>query len=59
MPAAAVPLSTPVPALNVMPDGNVPVSDNVGLGKPLAVTVKDSETPMEKVAAFALVTAAA
>src|SRR5207245_7880099 len=37
VPAAGVPLSTPVVALNVTPLGKVPVSLKVGVGKPVAV----------------------
>src|SRR5205814_1232534 len=39
VPAAGVPPSAPVLALNVTPLGRAPVSLKVGAGKPLAVTV--------------------
>jgi hypothetical protein len=41
--------------LNVTPVGNVPVSLNVGLGVPVAVTVKVPTVPTVKVVLFALV----
>jgi len=55
VPAPGVPLSTPVPGLNVTPVGNVPVSLNVGLGMPVAVTVNVPAVPTVKVVLFALV----
>jgi len=54
VPAPGVPLSTPVPGLNVTPVGNVPVSLNVGLGVPVAVTVNVPAVPTVKVVLFAL-----
>jgi hypothetical protein len=39
----------------VTPEGRVPVSEKVGLGVPLAVTVNDPATPRTKVVLFALV----
>jgi hypothetical protein len=41
--------------LNVTPAGNVPVSLNVGLGVPVAVTVNVPAVPTVKVVLFALV----
>jgi hypothetical protein len=55
VPAAGVPLRTPVAGVNVTPAGNVPVSANVGAGNPVAVTVKVPAAPTLKVALFALV----
>src|SRR5207245_601792 len=55
VPAAGVPLKTPVPTLNVTPPGNVPVSLRVGVGKPVAVTVKLPAVATVKVVLFALV----
>ena len=60
VPAAGVPLSTPVAALNVTPLGNVPLSLSVGVGAPVAVTVKVlPAVPAVKVALLALVMAGA
>jgi len=55
LPAAGVPFSTPVEALNETPLGNAPVSASVGAGDPLAVTVKNALFPAKKVASAALV----
>src|SRR5437879_1209932 len=55
VPAAGVPLSTPVPALNVTPLGNVPVSLKVGVGVPVAVTVNVPAVPTVNVVLLALV----
>src|SRR5207245_3753352 len=55
VPAAGVPLSTPVVALNVTPLGKVPVSLKVGVGKPVAVTVKLPAVPTVNVVLLALV----
>jgi len=55
VPAAGVPLRTPVAGVNVTPAGNVPVSLNVGLGMPVAVTVNVPTVPTVKVVLFALV----
>jgi len=55
VPAAGVPLSTPVPALNVTPLGNVPDSLNVGVGVPVAVTVNVPAVPTVNVVLLALV----
>src|ERR1700730_3548077 len=41
LPAAGVPLSSPVEALNVTPLGNVPLSNKDGAGNPATVTVND------------------
>src|SRR5207245_1028663 len=59
VPAAGVPLRTPVPALNVTPPGNVPVSLKVGAGKPVAVTVNEPAVPTVNVVLLALVMAGA
>jgi hypothetical protein len=59
LPAAGVPLSTPVPALKVTPPGSVPVSASVGLGKPVLVTVNDPAIPTVRVVLAALVMAGA
>ena len=53
-----MPLSTPVVASKVTPDGRVPVRLKVGAGKPLAVGVKLPAVPTAKVVALALVKAA-
>jgi hypothetical protein len=55
VPAAGVPLSTPVDALKVTPVGNAPDSLKVGAGDPLAVTVKLPALPTLKAALLALV----
>src|SRR5262245_37825245 len=59
VPAAAVPLRTPVVALNVTPLGKVSLlfSLSVGTGEPLAVTVKLPGLPTVKVVPVALVNA--
>ena len=44
-------------AVNVTPDGKVPVRANVGTGVPLAVTVKLNASPAVAVAVAALVMA--
>ena len=59
MPAAGVPPSTPVPALNVTPLGSDPVALRLGAGKPVAVTVNDPAVPTTNVVLFALVMAGA
>ena len=59
MPAAGVPLSTPVEALKVTPLGSVPVSLSVGVGKPVAVTGNDPAEPTVKAVLLALVMAGA
>src|SRR5437870_5783148 len=53
-PTAGVPLRTPV-ALKVTPLGRVPVTLKVGVGKPLAVTVKVPAWASVNVALAALV----
>src|SRR5206468_9998818 len=58
-PAAGVPDNTPVVGSKVRPLGTVPVTDSVGVGVPVAVTVKESARPTLKVAALALVMAGA
>ena len=40
------PLRTPVEVLKVSPPGSVPLSENVGGGTPVAVTVKESTLPV-------------
>src|SRR5438309_5377386 len=55
VPAAGVPLRTPVAALNVTPLGNVPVSLNVGVGVPVAVTVNVPGVPTVNVVLLPLV----
>ena len=54
VPAAGVPLITPVPRLKVTPVGSGPVSLNVGFGDPVAVTMNDPAEPTVNVALFAL-----
>jgi hypothetical protein len=44
-----VPLSTPVEALKVTPAGKAPASLNVGVGLPVAVTLKEPAVPTVKV----------
>jgi hypothetical protein len=44
--------------LKVTPDGNVPDSLRVGVGEPVAVTVKDPAVPTKNAVLFALVIAA-
>jgi hypothetical protein len=57
VPAAAVPLKTPVFELKDNPLGNVPVSLNVGAGDPVAVTVNVPVVPVVNVVLAALVIA--
>ena len=57
MPAAGVPLNTPVAAVNVTPLGKVPVSLRVGAGEPVAVTVNVPIVPTVNVVLLALVMA--
>jgi hypothetical protein len=59
LPAAGVPLSVPVAAVNVTPLGSAPVSLNVGAGSPTAVTVNVPAVPTVKVVLLALVIAGA
>ena len=59
MPAAGVPVNTPVEAVNVTPEGSAPDSDNVGVGTPVSVTVNVPAVPTVKVALVALVIAGA
>src|SRR2546427_13274433 len=59
VPAAGVPLRTPVVVLNVTPVGSVPVSLNVGAGNPVAVTVNVPTVPTVNVVLLALVMAGA
>jgi hypothetical protein len=58
VPALGVPPSTPA-GVNVTPLGRVPLSVNVGVGKPVAVTVNDPAVPALSVVLFALVIAGA
>src|SRR5262245_66166377 len=53
VPAAGVPESTPVPALNVTPEGNAPLSLSVGVGNPVLVTVKVPAVPTVNVVLLA------
>jgi len=55
VPAAGVPLSTPVAAVNVTPEGNTPDSERVGVGAPVAVTLNVPAVPTAKVVLLALV----
>ena len=55
MPKAGVPPSTPVVGFKVTPLGNTPVSVNVGVGNPVAVTVNVPAVPTVNVVLFALV----
>jgi len=57
VPVAGVPLNTPVEVLNDRPLGSVPDSLNVGVGKPVVVTVKFPGVPTRNVVLFALVKA--
>jgi len=59
VPAAGVPLKTCVAELNVTPLGSVPVSLNVGFGKPVNVTVNDPAAPTVNIVVPALVMAGA
>lgn len=59
VPAAGVPLSTPVVEFKVTPEGSAPVSLNVEAGKPVAVTVNVPADPTVKVVPVALVIAGA
>ena len=54
MPAAGVPDKTP-PLENVTPLGNVPISEKVGDGEPLAVTVNEPAEPAVNVVVLPLV----
>src|ERR1019366_1666671 len=58
-PIVGVPLSTPVAAVNVTPEGNAPDSLRVGAGAPVAATVNEPAVPAVKVALLALVIAGA
>ena len=50
-----MPASAPVPAVKVTPIGNVPVTERVGAGVPVAVTVKVLADKTLNVVALALV----
>ena len=51
---AGVPLNTPVDVLNETPLGSGPLSPSVGVGKPVAVTVKVPAVPSPNVVLLAL-----
>src|SRR5215467_7785647 len=56
-PAFAVPLKVPVPfplSVNVTPPGRAPLSDRLGAGVPVAVTVKEPALPAWNVVLLAL-----
>ena len=55
MPAAGVPLNTPVAGTKLTPEGKVPVKERVGVGSPLATTVKLPAIPSVKLVLSALV----
>ncbi len=55
VPAAGVPASAPIAAVNVTPVGNAPVSLRVGVGVPVAVTMKDPAVPTINVVLLLLV----
>jgi len=55
LPAAGVPLRTPVPGVNDTPVGSVPVSLNVGAGVPVAITVNVPAVPTVNVVLLPLV----
>src|SRR5260221_555663 len=59
VPPPGVPARTPVAGVNVTPAGNAPVTDSVGDGVPVAVTVKVPAPPTVNVVALALVIAGA
>ena len=50
-------VAVPLPPVKIMPLGNAPDSVIVGVGKPVAVTVKELVTPELKVVLLALVNA--
>jgi hypothetical protein len=58
VPAPGLPASTPA-EVSVTPEGRAPVSEKVGTGKPVAVTVKVSAEPTLKVVLDPLVIAGA
>ena len=55
MPSTGVPASAPVAGVKVTPVGGVPDIDNVGVGVPVAVTVRLPKDATENVAVLALV----
>ena len=57
VPAAGVPLSTPVEGLKVMPAGRAPLSDNVGEGIPVAMTLNEPAKPTVNALVLALLIA--
>jgi hypothetical protein len=59
VPASGVPDNMPVVVSNITPDGNGPDSDKVGVGKPVAVTVKCPSEPTVNVVDVAVVIAGA
>ena len=59
MPAAGVPLNTPVAGTKVTPVGRLPDMERLGAGEPLAVTVKVPAALTVKLVLLALVMAGA
>ena len=57
MPRAEVPASTPVAGVKVTADGNDPARDRLGVGVPVAETVKVPGAPTVNVVVLALVIA--
>src|SRR5262249_4744441 len=58
VPASGVPAKVAVPSAlstKVTPEGSAPVSESIGFGKPVVVTVKVPAVPVVNVVAFALV----
>ena len=55
VPAAGVPVRTPVAGVNVTPVGRVPVTLYVGVGVPVAVTLNVAAVPTAKIVLVALV----
>ena len=55
VPTVGVPLRMPVEGSNITPLGKAPVSLKVGVGVPVAVTVKEPNVPTVKVVLAALV----
>ncbi len=59
VPPAGVPERTPVAGFSATPEGSAPVTEKVGAGNPVAVTVKVPALPVTNVVLFALVIAGA
>jgi hypothetical protein len=55
VPTAGVPLKTPVAGTKVTPDGKVPAIESIGVGEPVAATVKVPAMPSVKLALSALI----